>query len=106
MAALCVCATKRSSGLPWAEICVSTRPRSPQPHLQLQQRIRIAVRELGHVGWGEREAVEEGTTLGIWGIGVVNREHDAVDAEGEQRGEKRRLAEDPAAREPDLIEDG
>ena len=52
------------------------------PNLQLQQCIRIAVRELGHVGWGERDAVEKVTTLCIGGIGIVDREHDAVDAEG------------------------
>ena len=51
-------------------------------NLQLQQCIRIAVRELGHVGGGERDAVEKVTTLGIGGIGIVDREHDAVDAEG------------------------
>ena len=52
------------------------------PNLQLQQCIRIAVRELGHVGRGERDAVEKVTTLCIGGIGIVDREHDAVDAEG------------------------
>ena len=55
---------------------------SPCPDLQLQQCIRIAVRELGHVGRGERDAVEEVTTLCIGGIRIVDREHDAVDAEG------------------------
>ena len=54
----------------------------PCPDLQLQQCIRIAVRELRHVGRGERDAVEKVTTLCIGGIGIVDREHDAVDAEG------------------------
>ncbi len=62
--------------------------------------------ELGHVGGREREAVEEGPTLCVGGIGVVHREHDAVDAERQQRGEKRRLGEDAAGREPDLVGDG
>jgi len=54
----------------------------PCPDLQLEQCIRIAVRELRHVGRGERDAVEKVTTLCIGGIGIVDREHDAVDAEG------------------------
>ena len=39
------------------------------------------MRELGYVGRGERNAVEKVTTLCIGGIRIVDREHDAVDAE-------------------------
>ena len=64
------------------------------------------MRELGHVGRGQREAFEEGTTVRVRGIRIVDREHDAVDAERHQRSEKWRLGENAAGREPDLIEDG
>ena len=73
--------------------------------LQLQQRVGVAVRELCHVGRRQRDLVEELAALRIGRVGVVDRKHDAVDAEGLQRGDERRLAEDAAGGDPDLIED-
>ena len=62
--------------------------------------------ELGHVGRRERDLVEELAALGVARERIVDREHDAVDAEGLQRGDERRLGEDAAGGDPDLIGDG
>src|SRR5262245_18205711 len=49
--------------------------------LQLQQRIRIAVAELRHVGRRECHLVEEIAAARVGRERIVDREHDAVDAE-------------------------
>src|SRR5438093_13540722 len=74
--------------------------------LELEQRIRIAMCKLGQVCRGQRETIEKRTTLRVRCIGIVDREHDAVDPERQQRGEKRRLVENAAGSDPDLVEDG
>src|SRR3981189_305960 len=91
----------RGEGCPTGRYPIEDRRRhSPVvsccPPLELQQCIRIAVREFGHVVRGERDAVQEVTTSRVGGIGVVDREHDAGEPEGQRGREKRRLAEDPA----------
>src|SRR5262252_11137968 len=75
-------------------------------HFQFQELIGGAVREFCFVGGRERDAVEEFTAGRVRRVGVIDREHDAVDTKGQKRGEKRRLVEDAAGGEPDLIEDG
>ena len=51
----------------------------------------------------ERDLVEELAALGVGRVGIIDREHDAVDTERLQRGDERRLGEDAAGRDPDLI---
>jgi hypothetical protein len=48
--------------------------------------MRIAVAELVDVGLGERETVEKSAPLRVRGIGIIDRDHDAVGAERQQRG--------------------
>src|SRR3954464_11673053 len=74
--------------------------------VQPQQRRRVPPSELFHVSRRQRDAVEKGAALGIRRIGVVDREHDAVDAEGLQRRQERRRGEDAAGSDPDLLPDG
>ena len=73
---------------------------------QLQQRVRVAVRELRHVGRRERDRLEELASLLVRRERIVDREHDAVDAEGLQRDEERRRVEHAAGGDPHLVEDG
>ena len=49
---------------------------------ELQQPIRILVAELGRVGRRKRDAIEKLAALRIRRVGVIDREHDAIDAEG------------------------
>src|SRR5262245_50564463 len=55
---------------------------------------------------GERKVVKKGTPLLVGGIGIVDREHHAVDAERQQRRNEWRLGEHAAGCEPDLVENG
>src|SRR6185312_3708346 len=68
---------------PWI---IQDLPRRRLADFQLEQGIGIAVAELGHVGGRERDAVQKRAAPRVRRIGIVDREHDAVDAEGEQRG--------------------
>src|SRR4029078_5695485 len=74
--------------------------------LELQQPVRVAGAELRHVGGSQRDLVQEIAATRVRCIWVVDREHDAVDAEGLERGDKRRLAEDTTGGDPDLLDDG
>src|SRR4051794_36007359 len=68
--------------------------------VQPQERRRVPPSELFHVGRRQRDAVEKGAAFGIRRIGVVDREHDAIDAEGLQRRQERRRSEDAAGGDP------
>ena len=64
------------------------------------------MRELGDILGGQREAVEERTALFITAVGVIDREHQAIDTEHRQRGQERRQSEKAAGGDVNLICDG
>src|SRR6516225_10085018 len=97
----------RMADLPSAKSAsMSKRPPLARLDLQLQQRIGRAVGELRHVGRREPDLVEVLAAHHVRRIRIVDREHHAVDAEGVERGIERRLVENAAGGNPDLVEDG
>ena len=74
--------------------------------LEFQQRVRIAVASFSLSAGASSTLVEKFAAGRIWREWIIDREHDAVDAERLQRGDEWRLIENPACGDPDLIEDG
>ena len=86
--------------------CFSERRSTCALGLQLQQRVRVAVAKASPCRPARAQPRRGTCGPARWRERIVDREHDAVDAEGLQRGDERRLAEDAAGGDPDLIEDG
>src|SRR4029453_4513757 len=72
---------------------------------QIHEPIRVAMRDLLTIRRRYGKSIEECPRPRIGGKRIVDGEHDAVRAECHERGYERRHREEPAGRDPDLIEE-